>query len=177
MKKSVDTASRPISAGRLPTSSSCMTNHGLSAPPRRQPHPRPWLWARWWGARRVLHDAAVDWSRLTGNIHGTTLATNALIERRGARVATITTERFRDILERLRTAVQPICHQSRKAGPDLAARAHDDHRRKDGCPQTRAGSAGRTSSGGAGGCAPKRQDRGCRSLPSPRLRQSRTNCG
>ena len=32
-------------------------------------------------------------------IHGTTLATNALIERRGARVAVITTEGFRDILE------------------------------------------------------------------------------
>ena len=32
-------------------------------------------------------------------IHGTTLATNALIERRGAKVAVITTEGFRDILE------------------------------------------------------------------------------
>ncbi|MFT5503827.1 MAG: 5-oxoprolinase (ATP-hydrolyzing) [Gammaproteobacteria bacterium] len=32
-------------------------------------------------------------------IHGTTLATNALIERRGARVGVITTEGFRDILE------------------------------------------------------------------------------
>jgi len=32
-------------------------------------------------------------------IHGTTLATNALIERRGARVGAITTEGFRDILE------------------------------------------------------------------------------
>ena len=32
-------------------------------------------------------------------IHGTTLATNALIERRGARVGVITTAGFRDILE------------------------------------------------------------------------------
>jgi N-methylhydantoinase A len=32
-------------------------------------------------------------------IHGTTLATNALIERKGAKVAAITTEGFRDILE------------------------------------------------------------------------------
>lgn len=32
-------------------------------------------------------------------IHGTTLATNALIERRGAKVAVMTTEGFRDILE------------------------------------------------------------------------------
>ena len=34
-----------------------------------------------------------------GFVHGTTLATNALIERRGAKVASITTEGFRDILE------------------------------------------------------------------------------
>ncbi|MER2533691.1 MAG: hydantoinase/oxoprolinase family protein [Rhizobiaceae bacterium] len=32
-------------------------------------------------------------------VHGTTLATNALIERRGARTALITTEGFRDVLE------------------------------------------------------------------------------
>ena len=51
------------------------------------------------GARRVLRDAGVAWGRVTGKIHGTTLATNALIERRGARVATITTAGFRDILE------------------------------------------------------------------------------
>lgn len=49
------------------------------------------------GVRRVLDGA--EWSRIDGFIHGTTLATNALIERRGARVATITTEGFRDILE------------------------------------------------------------------------------
>lgn len=51
------------------------------------------------GARRVLEDANGDWSQIGGFIHGTTLATNALIERRGAVVATITTEGFRDILE------------------------------------------------------------------------------
>ena len=32
-------------------------------------------------------------------IHGTTLATNALIERRGARTALVTTEGFRDVIE------------------------------------------------------------------------------
>jgi N-methylhydantoinase A len=51
------------------------------------------------GVRRVLADAGRDWSGITGFIHGTTLATNALIERRGARVATITNAGFRDILE------------------------------------------------------------------------------
>ena len=51
------------------------------------------------GARRVLAEAGVDWSQIDGFIHGTTLATNALIERRGAVVATVTTKGFRDILE------------------------------------------------------------------------------
>lgn len=51
------------------------------------------------GARRVLSDAQVAWVQIGGFVHGTTLATNALIERRGAVVATVTTEGFRDILE------------------------------------------------------------------------------
>ncbi|MEM7733721.1 MAG: hydantoinase/oxoprolinase family protein [Pseudomonadota bacterium] len=49
------------------------------------------------GVTHVMADR--DWADVTGFVHGTTLATNALIERRGARVATITNEGFRDILE------------------------------------------------------------------------------
>ena len=51
------------------------------------------------GVQQLLGDAGLDLSDVTGFIHGTTLATNALLERRGARVSTITTEGFRDILE------------------------------------------------------------------------------
>lgn len=51
------------------------------------------------GARQALADAGVGWNQIGGFVHGTTLATNALIERRGAAVATVTTEGFRDILE------------------------------------------------------------------------------
>ncbi len=51
------------------------------------------------GAVRVLETSGVHWSQITTFIHGTTLATNALIERRGAKVATITTDGFRDILQ------------------------------------------------------------------------------
>ncbi len=51
------------------------------------------------GARSVLAEAGAAWPEIEAFIHGTTLATNALIERRGATVATITTEGFRDILE------------------------------------------------------------------------------
>ncbi|MFP6741914.1 MAG: hydantoinase/oxoprolinase family protein [Alphaproteobacteria bacterium] len=51
------------------------------------------------GVRHVIAQAAVDMGDIAGFIHGTTLATNALIERRGATVAAITTAGFRDILE------------------------------------------------------------------------------
>ncbi|WP_224380133.1 hydantoinase/oxoprolinase N-terminal domain-containing protein [Roseovarius carneus] len=51
------------------------------------------------GAQSVLATSGVGWEQVSTFIHGTTLATNALIERRGARVATITTAGFRDILE------------------------------------------------------------------------------
>ncbi|WP_291730619.1 hydantoinase/oxoprolinase family protein [Leisingera sp. F5] len=51
------------------------------------------------GAARVMAQSGRSLGEVTGFIHGTTLATNALIERRGATVATVTTEGFRDILE------------------------------------------------------------------------------
>ncbi|MBW4707010.1 hydantoinase/oxoprolinase family protein [Roseobacter sp. YSTF-M11] len=51
------------------------------------------------GAQTVLKAVKLAFGDLTGFVHGTTLATNALIERNGALVSTITTEGFRDILE------------------------------------------------------------------------------
>lgn len=51
------------------------------------------------GARSVLDSAGVSLDAVALLIHGTTLATNALIEKRGAKVATICTRGFRDILE------------------------------------------------------------------------------
>ncbi|MBM3518370.1 MAG: hydantoinase/oxoprolinase family protein [Alphaproteobacteria bacterium] len=47
----------------------------------------------------VLDDAAVPAAEVALVIHGTTLATNALIERKGAKTALITTEGFRDTIE------------------------------------------------------------------------------
>lgn len=47
----------------------------------------------------VLAEAGLAYSDLDIVIHGTTLATNALIERRGARTAFVTTEGFRDVIE------------------------------------------------------------------------------
>ncbi|MEQ9488465.1 MAG: hydantoinase/oxoprolinase family protein [Alphaproteobacteria bacterium] len=51
------------------------------------------------GVRLAIDEAGIALADIEGFIHGTTLATNALIERRGATVSTITTGGFRDILE------------------------------------------------------------------------------
>ena len=51
------------------------------------------------GIRLVLEQSGLSPGQVGVFIHGTTLATNALIERKGARTAFITTEGFRDILE------------------------------------------------------------------------------
>jgi len=51
------------------------------------------------GIGLVLEDAGLRFSDIDVFVHGTTLATNAIIERRGACTALIATEGFRDILE------------------------------------------------------------------------------
>ncbi|KQI69801.1 methylhydantoinase [Loktanella sp. 3ANDIMAR09] len=51
------------------------------------------------GMQRVCADAGISPARISQIIHGTTLATNALIERRGAKTALITTAGFRDVIE------------------------------------------------------------------------------
>ena len=51
------------------------------------------------GVGVVCGEAGIAPSEIDIIIHGTTLATNALIERRGARVAFVTTEGFRDTIE------------------------------------------------------------------------------
>jgi N-methylhydantoinase A len=50
------------------------------------------------GVRTVLTAAGLTPSDVAIVIHGTTLATNAVIERKGARTALLTTEGFRDVL-------------------------------------------------------------------------------
>ncbi|MFD2057040.1 hydantoinase/oxoprolinase family protein, partial [Mesorhizobium calcicola] len=47
----------------------------------------------------VTRDAGISLAEIGIIIHGTTLATNALIERRGAKTALVTTEGFRDVIE------------------------------------------------------------------------------
>jgi N-methylhydantoinase A len=64
------------------------------------------------GLQIVLDKASIAPQDIDSFIHGTTLATNALIERKGARTALITTEGFRDSLE--------IGYESRYDQYDLA---------------------------------------------------------
>jgi N-methylhydantoinase A len=51
------------------------------------------------GVALVTREAGISPAEIGIIIHGTTLATNALIERRGAKTALVTTEGFRDVIE------------------------------------------------------------------------------
>src|SRR5262252_1579635 len=51
------------------------------------------------GIAEVLQEAGMAGGNVEELIHGTTVATNAIIERRGARTGLVTTEGFRDLLE------------------------------------------------------------------------------
>jgi 5-oxoprolinase (ATP-hydrolysing) len=51
------------------------------------------------GLRELCETAGIRLADVSALIHGTTLVTNAIIERRGARTALLTTRGFRDILE------------------------------------------------------------------------------
>jgi N-methylhydantoinase A len=51
------------------------------------------------GVLRAIEVAGLEPGTAAGFTHGSTVATNALLERRGARTALVTTEGFRDVLE------------------------------------------------------------------------------
>ena len=51
------------------------------------------------GVEAALAEAGLNASALSLVLHGTTLATNAILERKGAKTAFVTTEGFRDVLE------------------------------------------------------------------------------
>lgn len=51
------------------------------------------------GIEQLRDEHNLDLSQMSQMIHGTTLATNALIERRGAKTAFVTTKGFRDVIE------------------------------------------------------------------------------
>ena len=48
------------------------------------------------GAFNAIVESNVPVSRITDLVHGSTIATNAVLERKGARIAFVTTKGFRD---------------------------------------------------------------------------------
>jgi N-methylhydantoinase A len=59
--------------------------------------------SQWKGVIGALEKLGIDYSEIRAFVHGTTIATNALLERKGAKTGLITTEGFRDTLEIGRT--------------------------------------------------------------------------
>ncbi|MGQ3215205.1 MAG: hydantoinase/oxoprolinase family protein [Shinella sp.] len=51
------------------------------------------------GVERIVRESGLTIDQVDGIVHGTTLVTNTLIERNGARVGLVTSKGFRDILE------------------------------------------------------------------------------
>lgn len=59
--------------------------------------------SQWKGVLEALDKLGIDYGEIRAFVHGTTIATNALLERKGAKTALITTDGFRDTLEIGRT--------------------------------------------------------------------------
>ena len=55
------------------------------------------------GVRRICEEASIDVSEIRNILHGTTVATNAVLESKGARVGLITTQGFQQILHLARS--------------------------------------------------------------------------
>jgi N-methylhydantoinase A len=55
--------------------------------------------AQWQGVLGALEALEIELSSIRAFVHGTTIATNALLERKGAKSALVTTAGFRDVLE------------------------------------------------------------------------------
>ena len=58
---------------------------------------------QWEGVLGALEALGIEAGAIRAFVHGTTIATNALLERKGAKTAFVTTEGFRDTLEIGRT--------------------------------------------------------------------------
>ena len=74
------------------------------------------------GAAELLDDARVDFDCLRMVVHSTTLATNSIIERKGAKTALLTTEGFRDILQMGREQIYDIYDLKAQYPPPLVPR-------------------------------------------------------
>jgi N-methylhydantoinase A len=74
------------------------------------------------GVLRSVEAGGLDPDRVAAFAHGTTVATNVLLERRGARTALVTTEGFRDVLEIGRQQRPSLYDLTRDRPPPLVPR-------------------------------------------------------
>ena len=68
------------------------------------------------GLETIVGNGGVEIAEITQIMHGTTVATNAILEGKGARVALITTQGFRDVLE-IRRLRMPVLYDIRWRKP------------------------------------------------------------
>ena len=87
-----------MSAGRSPTSC-CGSPTGASRCTRFSRRPPNYDRAVVEGVRDLVERSSAAPGAVEEVVHGTTVATNAVLERRGARTALVTTRGFRDVLE------------------------------------------------------------------------------
>jgi N-methylhydantoinase A len=59
--------------------------------------------SQWRGVLQALQELGIAFADIVAFVHGTTIATNALLERKGAKTGMVTTEGFRDTIEVGRT--------------------------------------------------------------------------
>ena len=74
------------------------------------------------GVLRALEGAGIDPGAVAAFAHGSTVATNALLERRGARTALVTTAGFRDVIEIGRQQRPALYDLTRHRPPPLVPR-------------------------------------------------------
>ena len=76
------------------------------------------------GASELLEENAVAPDALTGVVHASTVATNAIIELKGARTGLITTRGFRDVLEMRRLRIPVLYDLQYRKPPPLVPRRY-----------------------------------------------------
>jgi N-methylhydantoinase A len=88
------------------------------------------------GLERLLRQAGVPGDQVTRLVHATTLGSNAVLERRGPRVALLTTRGFRDVLQIQRSLRHSMYDVQIEKRRPLIPRSHvfevDERRRADG---------------------------------------------
>ncbi|MFO1350358.1 MAG: hydantoinase/oxoprolinase family protein [Gammaproteobacteria bacterium] len=76
------------------------------------------------GIGALLTELAIAPTQIAGIVHATTVATNTILEFKGARTALITTEGFRDVLEMRRLRIPELYNLQYEKPAPLVARRH-----------------------------------------------------